>query len=86
MNDEAKQVVRQLVEHLTGQATFDEDKFCGSANVILDMSGDRIGADSHPDLILLLTAVQDGSFAFPQAVSEADYQAAVRKFGEEATK
>lgn len=50
------------------------EPFIGAANIFCKIPGTRIGSDSHPDLILLLQAVRDGTIAFPDAVSEEEYQ------------
>ncbi len=50
------------------------EPFVGGANVIIGMENRRIGSDAHPDLIMLLNAVKDGTFAYPSEVTEEDYQ------------
>ncbi len=50
------------------------EPFCGMFSVGAQVAApQRSGADSHPDLILLLQAVQDGWIA-PESVSEAEYE------------
>lgn len=49
------------------------EPFVGSANIIIGMDNPRIGSDFHEDLILLLKAVQDGSFIYPDHITEEQY-------------
>ncbi len=51
------------------------EPFVGSANIIIGMDNPRIGSDYHEDLILLHKAVQDGSFVYPEHITEQEYQA-----------
>lgn len=48
------------------------EPFVGAANVICRMSGKRVGSDVHPDLIMLLQAVRDGT-ELPDTISEEEY-------------
>jgi DNA adenine methylase len=50
------------------------EPFVGSANIVIGMDGYRYASDNHQDLILLLQAVQAGTFQYPDNVTEEDYQ------------
>jgi len=50
------------------------EPFIGAANIFTKMRGGRIGSDIHPDLILLLIAIRDGTIELPTSVSEEEYQ------------
>ena len=56
------------------------EPFCGSLGVMKHMTDLKtktlIANDYHPDLIALWRAVQDGSFEYPESISEEEYIAA----------
>jgi len=56
------------------------EPFCGSMGVMKHMTDLKtktlIANDYHPDLIALWRAVQDGSFEYPESISEEEYIAA----------
>ena len=49
------------------------EPFLGGANIIIGMENPRTGSDFHEDLIMLYKSIQDGSFVYPQSISEEDY-------------
>ncbi len=68
----AKRIIKFLTNLRKPGQTFLEP-FVGSANIIIGMDNPRIGSDFHEDLILLLKAVQDHMFLYPDAISEQEY-------------
>jgi len=70
-------IAKHIVDYLelireAGQTYF--EPFVGSANVICQMSGDRIGSDIHKDLILLLKDVRDNAISLPNSMTEEEYR------------